>query len=58
VGGVFEKSPDAKLQLWVSADYRRLPVKLKSKVIVGSFTGELQSMVGTGPLSTTTVSEK
>ena len=58
VGGVFEKSPDAKLQLWVSADHRRLPVKLKSKVIVGSFTGELQSMVGTGPLSTTALSEK
>ncbi|HSO21208.1 MAG TPA: DUF3108 domain-containing protein [Desulfosarcina sp.] len=49
VGGVFEKSPQAKLQLWVTADHRRLPVKLKSKVIVGSFTGELESMVGTGP---------
>lgn len=50
VGGVFEKSPDAKLQLWVSADHRRLPVKLKSKVIVGSFTGELVSINGTLPL--------
>lgn len=50
VGGVFEKSPDARIQLWVSADHRRLPVKLKSKVIVGSFTGELVSMTGTGPL--------
>ena len=49
VGGVFEKSPDAKIQLWVSADYRRLPVKLKSKVIVGSFSGELVSVSGTGP---------
>jgi hypothetical protein len=49
VGGVFEKSPDAKIQLWVSADHRRLPVKLKSKVIVGSFSGELVSMTGTGP---------
>ena len=46
VGGVFEKSPDAKIQLWVSADYRRLPVKLKSKVIVGSFSGELVSVTG------------
>ncbi|MGD9309442.1 MAG: DUF3108 domain-containing protein [Desulfosarcina sp.] len=46
VGGVFEKSPDAKLQLWVSADHRRLPVKLKSKVIVGSFTGQLVSISG------------
>jgi hypothetical protein len=50
VGGVFEKSPDAKIQLWVSADYRRLPVKLTSKVIVGSFSGELVSVSGTGPL--------
>ncbi|MBC2710091.1 MAG: DUF3108 domain-containing protein [Desulfosarcina sp.] len=52
VGGVFEKSPDAKVQLWVSADHRRLPVKLKSKVIVGSFSGELVSVTGTGPLPT------
>jgi len=50
VGGVFEKSPDAKIQLWVSADYRRLPVKLKSKVVVGSFSGELVSLTGAGPL--------
>ena len=50
VGGVFEKSPDAKIQLWVSADSRRLPVRLKSKVIVGSFSGELVSVAGSGPL--------
>ncbi len=58
VGGVFEKSPDAKIQLWVSADHRRLPVKLKSKVIVGSFSGELVSMTGTGPLSSGNPSEE
>ncbi len=51
VGGVFEKSPDAKIQLWVSADHRRLPVRLKSKVIVGSFSGELVSVTGNGPPS-------
>jgi hypothetical protein len=45
VGGVFEKSPDAGIQVWVSADDRRLPVKLKSKVIVGSFSGELVAFV-------------
>ncbi|HHC25625.1 MAG TPA: DUF3108 domain-containing protein [Desulfobacterales bacterium] len=44
VGGVFEKSRDAKIQLWVSADKRRIPVKIKSKVIVGSFSAELVSM--------------
>jgi hypothetical protein len=56
VGGVFEKSPDARLQLWVSADHRRLPVKLKSKVIVGSFTGELVSIAGTEPQPAVTLS--
>ncbi|MCP4350103.1 MAG: DUF3108 domain-containing protein [Desulfobacterales bacterium] len=41
VGGVFEKSRDAKIQIWVSADERRIPIRIKSKVIVGSFVGEL-----------------
>lgn len=45
VGGVFEKSKDAKIQLWVTADKRRIPVKLKSKVVVGSFVGELVSAI-------------
>jgi hypothetical protein len=43
VGGVFEKSKDAKLQIWVTADDRRIPVRIKSKVIVGSFVAELTS---------------
>jgi len=47
VGGVFEKSKDAKLQLWVTADSRRMPVKIKSKVVVGSFVGELVSSTQT-----------
>lgn len=46
IGGVFEKSEDAKIQLWVSADSRRLPLKIKSKVVVGSFVGELISFEG------------
>jgi hypothetical protein len=58
VGGVFEKSPDARLQLWVTADHRRLPVKLKSKVIVGSFTGELVDMSGTESQPAVTLSEE
>jgi hypothetical protein len=41
VGGVFEKSPGAKIQIWVTADERQIPVLLKSKVVVGSFVGEL-----------------
>jgi hypothetical protein len=46
IGGVFEKSNGAKIQLWVTADKRRIPVKIKSKVIVGSFVGELVSATG------------
>jgi hypothetical protein len=46
IGGVFDKSKNAKIQLWVTADHRRMPVKIKSKVIVGSFTGELVSSTG------------
>ena len=43
IGGVFEKSKDAKIKVWVTADKRRIPVKITSKVIVGSFIGELES---------------
>jgi hypothetical protein len=46
VGGVFEKSKNAKIQVWVTADNRRIPVKIKSKVVVGSFVGELVSATG------------
>lgn len=46
IGGIFRKSKDAKLQVWVTADDRRLVVKAKSKVIVGHFTAELVSIEG------------
>jgi len=46
IGGVFEKSKGAKIQLWVTADQRQMPVKIKSEVIVGSFVGELVSATG------------
>jgi hypothetical protein len=45
IGGIFEKSKDAQIKLWVTADHRRIPVKIKSKVVVGSFVGELVSTV-------------
>lgn len=41
IGGVFQKSPGAKLQIWVTADARRIPVLIKSKVSVGHFSVEL-----------------
>lgn len=46
IGGVFKKSENAKIYLWITADERRIPVKVKSKVVVGSFIGELVSAKG------------
>jgi hypothetical protein len=43
VGGVFKESKDARILLWVTADQRRIPVRIKSKVVVGHFIGELTS---------------
>ncbi|WFS61976.1 DUF3108 domain-containing protein [Pseudodesulfovibrio thermohalotolerans] len=37
LSGVFKKSDDAELYVWFSADDRRIPVKVRSKVVVGSF---------------------
>jgi len=44
--GVFHKKKDAKISIWVTADKRRIPVKIKSRVYVGSFTGELVAIEG------------
>ncbi len=46
VGGVFEKSKNAKIQVWITADERKIPVRVKSKVVVGSFIAELISADG------------
>jgi hypothetical protein len=46
IGGVFKESKGAKIQLWVTADSRCIPVQIKSKVVVGSFIGELLSTEG------------
>jgi len=43
IGGVFRKSKDATLQIWVTADKRHIPVRIKSKVVVGSFVAEMVS---------------
>jgi len=45
LGGVFKKSPDAELIIWVTADQRKLPVMISSKVAVGRFYAVL---TGTG----------
>lgn len=44
LGGVFEKSKNAKLQIWVTADGSSIPVRVKSEVVVGSFVAELVSL--------------
>jgi len=41
IGGVFRKSPGATLTVWITADARRIPVRVQSKVIVGHFSLEL-----------------
>lgn len=46
LGGVFEKSKNAKLQIWVTADGSSIPVRVKSEVVVGSFVAELVSATG------------
>ncbi len=42
--GVFKKSPKGILRVWYSADARRIPVKMSSKVVVGSFTARLEKI--------------
>jgi len=43
VSGVFKKSKKSKLKIWVTDDERRIPVKIKSRVTVGSFVANLVS---------------
>jgi len=41
IGGVFEKSKDAKLRIWVTADDRRIPLLIESRVAIGTVVAEL-----------------
>jgi hypothetical protein len=45
-GGIFKKSKDAQIRVWITADKRRIPVQIKAKVKVGHFVGELVSATG------------
>lgn len=40
--GVFEKTKNSKIEIWVSDNGLYYPLRVKSKVIVGSFIGELE----------------
>ena len=44
IGGIFEKVKNAKIRVWVTADDRRIPVRVESKVPIGYFTAELISI--------------
>lgn len=44
VKGVFEKSSGAKIHIWFTKDRHHLPVRVSSKIIIGSFTAELVSV--------------
>ena len=46
LSGVFKKSPKGILRVWYSNDFRRIPVKISSKVVVGSFTARLTEAKG------------
>lgn len=37
IGGVFKKSKDAQVRIWITADRRHMPVMVSSKVVVGRF---------------------
>jgi hypothetical protein len=46
LGGIFQKSKDPLLLVWVTADERHIPIQIKGKVKVGHFIGELIAMEG------------
>jgi len=47
ISGAFEKPEGAGMQIWVTADGHRIPVRVRSKVPVGSFVAELVEITGT-----------
>jgi hypothetical protein len=44
IGGVFKKSPDGKIRFYFSADEEKLPLRMESEVVVGSFWAELSEI--------------
>ncbi|MFO8085133.1 MAG: DUF3108 domain-containing protein [Desulfobacterales bacterium] len=45
IRGVFDKVRDAKIRVWLTADSRKIPVKVESKVAIGYFMAELVSAI-------------
>lgn len=46
--GVFAKSPDAVIEVWFTDDNHRVPLRMRSEVVVGSFYGELTGFESSG----------
>jgi hypothetical protein len=46
VGGIFKRSKNAKMVAWFTDDDHRLPVRLESEVLVGSFVATLIKVEG------------
>ena len=44
LGGVFERSPDGRVRIYMSADTEKLPLRMESEVAVGSFWAELSKI--------------
>ncbi|MBN1907717.1 MAG: DUF3108 domain-containing protein [Deltaproteobacteria bacterium] len=43
ISGVFQKTKDSRMQIWITDDNKRIPVRIKSRVTVGSFIADLIS---------------
>ena len=52
-GGIFKKDKGARVWIWFTADDRKLPVLMRSKVFFGSVTAELETYVPGQPAHTT-----
>ncbi|MBM3324663.1 MAG: DUF3108 domain-containing protein [Calditrichaeota bacterium] len=48
-GGIFKKDKGARIWIWFTADERKLPVLMKSKVFFGHVTAELESYTPGAP---------
>ncbi len=48
IGGVFRKSPGARIFIWLTDDERRRPVKIRTRVALGRVTAELTGWVDGG----------
>lgn len=43
ISGVFQKTRNSSMQIWITDDNKRIPVRIKSRVTVGSFIADLVS---------------